>query len=84
MRKVAVVGYYLPSTEVIHLLGVSRKMRGAVDSEVNFFRSRQLFFRKHYPVRFPLFKADLSQILLLVIFDSADTAVVPGSVRARA
>ena len=56
MRKVAVVGYYLPSTEVIHLLGVSRKMRGAVDSEVNFFRSRQLFFRKHYPVRFPLFK----------------------------
>jgi len=56
MRKVGLHGYYLPEVEVTHLLGVSRKKRGAIDSEVNFFRSRQLFFRKHYPLRFPVFK----------------------------
>jgi len=56
MKAAGYRGYYLPHVEVIHLLGMSRKKRGSVDSEVNFFGSRQLFFRKHHPVRYPLFK----------------------------
>ncbi len=56
MRRLGLFGYYLPGTEVVHLVGVSRKKRGWMDSEANFFRSRQLFFRKHHSGRYPLFK----------------------------
>ena len=57
MKRAGIRGYYLPNIEVIHLVGVSRKRRGAIDSEINFYRSRQLFFRKHYHIRYPAFKA---------------------------
>lgn len=48
MKQAGYKGYYLPNIEVIHLIGMSRKKRGSIDSEVNFFRSRLLFFRKFH------------------------------------
>ncbi|MEW5795000.1 MAG: glycosyltransferase family 2 protein [Candidatus Zixiibacteriota bacterium] len=51
MKAAGLRGYYLPDVEIVHLLGMSRKKRASYDSEVNFFRSRLLYFRKFYPGR---------------------------------
>jgi GT2 family glycosyltransferase len=56
MQRAGLTGWYLPTTEVIHLLGVSRKKRGAIDSEINFFRSRQLYYKKHFYGQYLFFK----------------------------
>jgi N-acetylglucosaminyl-diphospho-decaprenol L-rhamnosyltransferase len=51
MWKSGYRGYYLPQVQVVHLLGMSRKKRDPFDSQVNFLRSRLLYFRKFYPYR---------------------------------
>jgi GT2 family glycosyltransferase len=56
MRKAGYCGYYLPRVEMVHLLGMSRKKRGSLDSQANFLRSRLLYFRKFYPRRARLVK----------------------------
>ncbi len=56
MRQAGYKGFYLPQIEVIHLIGMSRKKRQAMDSELNFFKSRMLFFMKFHPGWMPLFK----------------------------
>ena len=55
MRETGFKGYYLPGVEVIHLIGMSRKRRSPIDSELNFFRSRKLYFKKYHSRNFPLF-----------------------------
>jgi len=56
MRRAGFKGYYIPEIEVIHLIGRSRKKRGRLDTEVNFFRSRSLFFKKFYGRKAYVFK----------------------------
>ncbi|SYZ73057.1 putative Glycosyl transferase family 2 [Candidatus Zixiibacteriota bacterium] len=56
MKQAGFRGYYLPQIEVIHLIGMSRKKRQNFDSDLNFFKSRMLFFRKFHPGIMPLFK----------------------------
>jgi len=46
MAQKGYYGYFVPEIEMIHLIGASRKKRGSIDSEVNFLKSRKLFFRK--------------------------------------
>jgi GT2 family glycosyltransferase len=58
MRRGGFRAYYLPQIEVIHLIGMSRKKRKTFDSELNFFKSRMLFFRKFHNRVMPLFKAN--------------------------
>jgi GT2 family glycosyltransferase len=41
-------GYYNPEIEIIHLVGGSRKKRGSIDSEVNFLKSRRIYFKKFH------------------------------------
>jgi GT2 family glycosyltransferase len=48
MKQVGLISYFLPHIEIIHLIGESRKKRGNIDSEVNFFRSRIKYFRKFH------------------------------------
>jgi GT2 family glycosyltransferase len=56
MRQADFKGYYIPDIEVIHLIGKSRKKRGRLDTEINFFRSRMLFFKKFYGRKFFVFR----------------------------
>ncbi len=56
MHQAGFKGYYIPEIEVIHLIGRSRKKRGRLDTEVNFFRSRLLFFKKFYGRKVFVFK----------------------------
>lgn len=48
MKTAGMQAFYLPDVEMIHLLGMSRKKRGSIDSELNFLRSRLLYFRKFH------------------------------------
>jgi GT2 family glycosyltransferase len=57
MRRAGLKSYYLPGIEIIHLIGKSREKRLKIDSEVNFFRSRMLYFRKFHNRDMFLFKA---------------------------
>ena len=56
MKAVGLQGYYLPDVEMIHLLGMSRKKRGSIDSELNFLRSRLLYFSKFRKGQFGFLK----------------------------
>jgi len=56
MRKAGFTSYYRPDVEIIHLIGMSRKKRGRIDSELNFFKSRMLFFSKHFGEKLGTFK----------------------------
>jgi GT2 family glycosyltransferase len=47
---------YLPTIELIHLIGKSREKRIKIDSEKNFLRSRLLYFRKFHPGSLFFFK----------------------------
>ena len=57
MRQAGFKGFYLPSAEIVHLIGMSRKKRGRTDSEVNFFRSRMHFFHKFHRKTLFMFKS---------------------------
>ena len=48
MRRAGFKSYYLPEAEVIHLVGQSRKKRAGFDSDVNFLRSRLIYFQKFH------------------------------------
>ena len=49
MRLAGFESYYLPFIDVIHLIGKSRNKRGNVDTEINFLKSRMLYYNKFYP-----------------------------------
>jgi len=56
MKQAGLKSVYLPTIEVIHLIGASREKRIKIDSEKNFIRSRMLYFSKFYPGGLNIFK----------------------------
>jgi GT2 family glycosyltransferase len=56
MRQAGLAGFYLPDIDIIHLIGMSRKKRGRINSEINFFRSRKLFYKKFHNKQMIWFK----------------------------
>jgi GT2 family glycosyltransferase len=46
MRQAGLQSYYVPTAEIIHLVGQSRKKRSLIDSEVNFLKSRLIYFSR--------------------------------------
>ena len=46
MRKAGFRAVYVPEAEVVHLVGQSRKKRSHLDSEMNFLKSRLIYFRR--------------------------------------
>jgi N-acetylglucosaminyl-diphospho-decaprenol L-rhamnosyltransferase len=46
MRQVGLRGFYLPEAHVVHLVGQSRKQRTKLDSEINFLKSRLIYFQR--------------------------------------
>ncbi|OQX92108.1 MAG: hypothetical protein B6D58_04575 [candidate division Zixibacteria bacterium 4484_95] len=57
MRKAGFKSYFLPDIEIIHLVGRSRRKRNIIDSEVNFVKSRKIYFKKFHRHKLFLFKA---------------------------
>jgi hypothetical protein len=49
MKRAGLQSAYLPSAEVTHVVGASRRKRGGIDSQLNFLRSRLIFFRRYHP-----------------------------------
>jgi GT2 family glycosyltransferase len=49
MKKAGYKSQYLPQLEITHLIGKSREKRLSIDSEINFLKSRLLYFRKFHP-----------------------------------
>jgi hypothetical protein len=49
-------GYYVPSASITHFVGQSRSKQPSSRSEMNFFRSRTLFFAKHHPETLPRYR----------------------------
>lgn len=56
MRVKRLYGYYIPEIEVIHFVGKSRLKKGSIDSEINFLKSRMLYFKKFHGRDILLFK----------------------------
>jgi GT2 family glycosyltransferase len=54
MRRQNHVSHYVPSARVVHVVGASRSQRGELDSQVNFLRSRLMFFRRCRPGALPI------------------------------
>jgi len=46
MKDAGYASFYLPAAEIVHLVGKSRERMGNIDSEVNFYRSRLIYFNK--------------------------------------
>ncbi len=55
-KKAGLKSYYLPGVSVIHLLGKSRAKRGDLDSDLNFIKSRMIYFKKFFPLELILLK----------------------------
>ncbi len=49
MKQAGLNSYYLPQIEITHLIGKSREKRLKIDSEINFLKSRLIFFQKFFP-----------------------------------
>ncbi len=56
LKRAGKKSVYIPNIEVIHLIGKSREKRIKIDSEINFLRSRLLYFRKFHPGSLFIFK----------------------------
>lgn len=48
MKRAGFRSYYLPKAVVTHVVGASRRQRGRVDSQVNFLKSRMIYFRRYH------------------------------------
>lgn len=49
MKRAGLRSAYLPSAVVTHVVGASRRKRGGIDSQLNFLRSRLIYFRRYHP-----------------------------------
>ena len=49
MKRAGLRSAYLPTAVVTHMVGASRRQRGGIDSEVNFLKSRLIFFQRYHP-----------------------------------
>jgi GT2 family glycosyltransferase len=56
IKKKGLKAYYYPQSQIVHLIGMSRRKRESHDSYLNFLRSRLLFFKKHYPIKVVMVK----------------------------
>jgi len=56
MKQAGYRSLYLPSAVVTHVVGASRRKRGGVDSQVNFLKSRMIYFRRYHESSFSLVK----------------------------
>jgi N-acetylglucosaminyl-diphospho-decaprenol L-rhamnosyltransferase len=52
MKRAGLRSYYLPTATVTHVVGASRRKRGGLDSQVNFLKSRMIYFRRYHPSTF--------------------------------
>lgn len=48
MKQAGFRSVYLPSAVVTHVVGASRRKRGDVDSQVNFLKSRMIYFQRYH------------------------------------
>lgn len=48
MKRAGFRSFYLPTAVVTHVVGASRRKRGGIDSQVNFLRSRMIYFRRFH------------------------------------
>lgn len=49
MKRAGFRSAYLPTAVVTHVVGASRRKRGGIDSQLNFLRSRLIFFKRFHP-----------------------------------
>ena len=52
MKQAGYQSYYLPEAVVTHVVGASRRQRGGFDSQINFLKSRMIYFQRYHPRSF--------------------------------
>ncbi|PWB76151.1 hypothetical protein C3F09_00960 [candidate division GN15 bacterium] len=68
MKRAGFRSVYLPEAVVTHVVGASRRKRGGVDSQVNFLKSRMIFFRRYHASSYFLVRAIYRLFLAWSIF----------------
>ena len=49
MMRAGYRSYYFPEAVVTHVVGASRRQRGGFDSQINFLKSRMIYFQRYHP-----------------------------------